>query len=111
MSLWHSPQRAESMKKFDGMMPPTFVFAEDGKNGDFGPPPSPSIVTGAVSGLTIRSAGDRCVFAYPIAATGRTSAKTAAAGNPIPKARGAVDERSVRTAKGISAATPRAAAT
>ena len=41
------------MKKFDGMMPPTFVFADDGKNGDSGPPPSPCIVSGGLVGLTI----------------------------------------------------------
>src|SRR6187397_2255673 len=55
MSLWHSPQRAESMKKFDGMMPPTFVFADEGKNGDPGPPPSFSMDSGTSSGLRMRS--------------------------------------------------------
>ena len=42
------------MKKFAGMMPPTFVCDDDGKNGVVGPPPSPSIVTGVSSGLTMR---------------------------------------------------------
>src|SRR6185369_8409952 len=57
MSLWHSPQVAESMKKLDGMMPPTLVFADDGKNGDFGPPPSSCIEAGTISGLWMRSLG------------------------------------------------------
>ena len=45
------------MKKFDGMMPPTLVFADDGKNGDFGPPPSSSMEVGTTSGLRMRSLG------------------------------------------------------
>jgi hypothetical protein len=57
MSLWHSPQTFESMKKFAGMIPPTFVFADDGKNGELGPPPSPSIDSGGSVGLTMRSFG------------------------------------------------------
>src|SRR6266545_947527 len=35
MSLWHWPQASESMKKFDGIMPPTLVLAEEGKSVDF----------------------------------------------------------------------------
>src|ERR1700759_2433243 len=57
MSLWHSPQAFESMKKFDGMMPPTLVFADDGKNGDFGPPPSSSMEVGTTRGLTMWPGG------------------------------------------------------
>ena len=34
------------MKKFEGMMPPTLVFADEGKNGHFGPPPSSCIGRG-----------------------------------------------------------------
>jgi hypothetical protein len=45
------------MKKFDGMIPPTFVFDDDGKNGELGPPPSPSIDNGGDEGFTIRSWG------------------------------------------------------
>src|SRR5690349_12405429 len=41
------------MKKFDGMVPPTFVFAEEGKNGLRGPAPSSVIAIGAAVGLTI----------------------------------------------------------
>jgi len=59
------------MKKFDGMMPPTFVFADEGKNGDCGPPPSPAIVSGAVSGLTMRSAGCGCAFTHTLTASGK----------------------------------------
>ena len=39
------------MKKFDGMMPPVLVCADDGQNGDFGPPPSSSMEAGATSGF------------------------------------------------------------
>ena len=42
------------MKKFAGMMPPTFVFAEDGKNGLCGPPPSAFMVAGGTEGFSIR---------------------------------------------------------
>jgi hypothetical protein len=47
------------MKKFDGMMPPTLVWAEAGKNGDLGPPPSPSMASGGLAGFTIRFIGVR----------------------------------------------------
>ena len=42
------------MKKFDGMMPPTLVLEDEGKNGDASPPPSPSIDSGGDAGLTMR---------------------------------------------------------
>jgi hypothetical protein len=42
------------MKKFDGIVPPTFVPAEEGKNGDLGPPPSPSMVSGGRAGFAMR---------------------------------------------------------
>ena len=45
------------MKKFDGMMPPTFVLADEGKNGDFGPPPSSSMTVGTTNWLTMWSDG------------------------------------------------------
>ena len=45
------------MKKFDGMMPPTLVPAAEGKNGDFGPPPSSFIEVGTTSGLRMRLSG------------------------------------------------------
>jgi len=51
----HSPQTSESMKKFDGMIPPTLVLAEEGKNLELGPPPSSCIVAGTWRGLRIRS--------------------------------------------------------
>ena len=38
-------------------MPPTLVFADDGKNGELGPPPSSCIESGAIDGLTMRSLG------------------------------------------------------
>jgi hypothetical protein len=39
------------MKKLEGMMPPTFVLADEGKKGDFGPPPSPSMEIGVKVGF------------------------------------------------------------
>src|SRR4051794_37594280 len=104
MSLWHSPQVAESMKKFDGIIPPTLVFAEDGKNGDCGPPPSPCMVSGGFTGLTMRCVAGGYFFWYSIAASGNTSANTAAAGTT---ARSAAS----RIAYGRTEATPIAAAT
>ena len=44
------------MKKFAGMMPLRFVFADEGKNGLCGPAPSASDVVGAVVGFSIRYA-------------------------------------------------------
>ena len=51
------PHVSESMKKFDGMMPPTLVFADEGKNGELGPPPSSFMDAGVTDGLTMRSFG------------------------------------------------------
>ena len=41
------------MKNFDGIVPPTFVRADEGKKGLDGPPPSSFMVSGVVSGLTM----------------------------------------------------------
>ena len=41
------------MKKFAGIVPPTFVRADEGKNGVPGPPPSACMLSGGFSGLTI----------------------------------------------------------
>jgi hypothetical protein len=54
MSLWQFPHASESMKKFDGMIPFTFVLADEGKNGDCGPAPSSCMDAGTTSGLRIR---------------------------------------------------------
>src|SRR3954466_8179050 len=80
MSWWHSPQAAESMKKFDGMIPPTLVAAEEGKKGDFGPPPSSVMEVGTIRGLRMWSSGFGLALRYSLVATGkRTSSTTAAA--------------------------------
>src|ERR1700712_1724781 len=79
MSLWHSPQALESMKKFDGMMPPTLVFADDGKNGDFGPPPSSCMEAGTTSGLTILSFGLGFALRQSIMTAGSATSSRAAA--------------------------------
>ena len=67
------------MKKFEGMTPPVFVFADEGKNGDEGPPPSCAMLIGGTSGLTMRSFGLGCDFAHRAADTGSTTRNTVAA--------------------------------
>src|SRR5438034_1099188 len=57
MSLWQRPQDSESMKKFEGMIAPVSVVADEGKNGEPAPCASSSMVTGATMGLRIPSAG------------------------------------------------------
>src|SRR4030095_2772269 len=59
MSRWHLPQVWLVRKEVAGMMPPTLVRAEEGKNGFPAlPAPSPSIVSGGSSGVTMR---ERCL--------------------------------------------------
>src|SRR5579864_536977 len=79
MSWWHSPQVSDWVKKSAGMMPPTLVLAEDGKNGDFGPPPSSLIDTGTIVGLWMRIAGSGCARRQAVIAAGTTSSTAAAA--------------------------------
>src|SRR6266487_238952 len=68
------------MKKFAGMMPPTFVFAEEGKNGLCGPLPSESIVAGGTRGFWMRWRAWRLRSTAGLAAHGtRIAASTAAA--------------------------------
>src|SRR5436305_12882234 len=105
MSLWHSPQVSESMKKFDGMMPPTFVFAADGKKGDDGPPPSPAIDSGAVDGFAIRVDGAGWVRAYSATPNGSASATIDAPAAVPAHARARPPERSARRPIGTRAAT------
>ena len=57
MSLWQRAQSRLFMKKLDGTRPPTFVSADDGKNGPSFPWPSPSIASGGSGGFTIRCCG------------------------------------------------------
>src|SRR5665811_2386771 len=47
MSLWQAPQASESMKKFDGMMAPVLVCADDGAHSPFAPS-SAQTNTGAI---------------------------------------------------------------
>src|SRR5215217_8033787 len=95
MSLWHRSQVLLVMKKLAGMIPLTLVFEDEGKNGLFGPPPSPSMLSGAASGLTMRLAlrsAARCLSTnaddHPAAASSRTKA-TACDGRSRPRRRGA----------------------
>src|SRR5262245_19223724 len=46
MSGWQRPQASESRKNLASMWPPGSVRDEDGKRGLWGPPPSPSMLTG-----------------------------------------------------------------
>src|SRR6185295_6342490 len=107
MSLWHSPQVAESMKKLEGMMPPTLVFADDGKNGDFGPPPSSAIAVGTMSGFLMRFDGLGFALRHSAAAAGSTTSSTTAAAKAWRK-RGEPALR--RHSQAPRAATPSAAA-
>src|SRR6202023_3931743 len=79
MSRWHSPQVSDWVKKSAGMMPPTLVLAEDGKNGDFGPPPSSLIDAGTIVGLWMRIAGSGCARRQAVIAIGTTSSAAATA--------------------------------
>src|SRR6266566_9121544 len=72
MSLWQRPHVALVMKKFDGIVPPTFVRADEGKNGLEGPSPSPSIVGGGSSGLTMRERVSHWRFAVALTTIGMT---------------------------------------
>src|SRR5215831_19730905 len=110
MSLWHSPHAAESMKKFAGMMPPTFVCAEDGKNGECGPPPSADIESGAVDGFTMRAPGDGCALEYSVTPIGNTTSHAAATPNAHDQRRAPERSRQARHATGTSAATAAAPA-
>src|ERR1039458_2518463 len=74
MSLWHAPQASESIKKFDGMMPPVLVCADEGANGEGAPAPSWSMEPGATSGFWMRSFGLGRVLWYSPALTGASSA-------------------------------------
>src|ERR1035441_4472014 len=71
------------MKKFEGMMPPTLVLADAGKNGDFGPPPSMSGLNGGTIGFTILWFGSGKPFRYPIPSAGRTNRRTTATAKPF----------------------------
>ena len=79
MSWWQRPQTALVMKKFAGMVRPTLVSADEGKNGLFGPAPSASIVAGAVAGFTIRSRRGPSVRSLTASTTPATSAASATA--------------------------------
>src|SRR5580765_4893671 len=64
------------MKKFAVMMPPTFVFAEDGKNGLCGPPPSAFIVEGGTEGFWMRCRACRLRSTAGLAAAARRISPT-----------------------------------
>src|SRR5205823_4134819 len=99
------------MKKFDGMMPPTFVFAAEGKNGDPGPPPSSAIDVGAVAGLAMRLHRGGCVRAYSATPNGSAIASTDAAATPDAHTRAGPPAPNAFHAKGARAAIARMPAT
>src|SRR3954462_15336320 len=81
MSLWHRSQVLLVMKKFAGMIPFTFVFADEGKNGLDGPAPSPSMLSAGDAGLAIRSAcrsAARCFITNALDHTAAASSSTTA---------------------------------
>ncbi len=53
MSLWQRAQVSLVMKKLAGIVVPVFVSEDEGKKGDFGPAPSPSMLSGGSFGFTI----------------------------------------------------------
>src|SRR5437763_1755595 len=54
MSRWHRPHVWLVRKKFAGMIPRTFVSADEGKNGLAGPRPSSFMLAATTLGLTMR---------------------------------------------------------
>jgi hypothetical protein len=68
MSLWHAAHVWLVMKKVDGMVRPTLVFADEGKKGLFGPAPSPSMLIGGVIGLTMRGTSRSAIAWRPTTA-------------------------------------------
>ena len=87
MSLWQRPHTWLVMKKFAGMMPPTLVSADEGKNGFCGPAPSPSMFSGGRRGFAMRMVSGPRPPARdtPDAATATAASATAARrAPPIP---------------------------
>src|ERR1051326_4315439 len=79
MSLWQGPPASESMKKFEGMMRPVSVCADDGANGECSPAPSSFIESGGDAGLAIvRFGSGRSLVYIALAAGNRMSSATAA---------------------------------
>src|SRR5215831_8368912 len=55
MSSWQRLQESDSMKNLLGIFWPPYTCAELGKNGPFGPSPSPSIDAGGIAGFSMRA--------------------------------------------------------
>src|SRR5215467_5155184 len=91
------------MKKLDGMMPPTLVFADEGKNGDLGPPPSSSIDTGVLRGLTIRSVGFGWLVTHARTPAGNAATNSVAASAPYANIRSRDPRDNSRHAYGTNA--------
>ena len=72
MSLWHSPQASESMKKLEGMILPVLVWAEEGANGECAPAPSWSIESGGLVGFTMKLSGSGCTVRQSAAEAGNS---------------------------------------
>ncbi len=62
------------MKKLAGIVPPTFVRADEGKNGERGPAPSACMFSGGVEGLTIVYCAAHCRLIVALTRTGRITA-------------------------------------
>src|SRR5690349_12167082 len=73
MSLWQLAHVWLVMKKFDGIVWPTLVFDDDGKNGLFRPAPSASMLSGGLSGFTIRGTARSAIACRPAAPVSATT--------------------------------------
>src|SRR3954447_4502714 len=80
MPWWHRAHVALVVKKSAGMIPLTFVSADDGKNGLFGPRPSSFMLAGTLVGLRTTYALRHFVDAPT---RGATMARRIAAAHPM----------------------------
>src|ERR1051326_2330802 len=81
MSLWQAPHASESMKKFEGMMRPGSVCADDGAHRQCSPRPSSLIERGGDAGLVIVRFGSGRSLVYIALAAGNRMSSATAAGN------------------------------
>ena len=85
------------------------VFADDGKNGDFGPPPSSFMEVGTISGFLIRLDGFGLALRQAAVTAGRRTSNAAQTAKPVRKRRHPPPSFALRQIHGARAATPSAA--
>src|SRR5215469_1617839 len=89
MSWWQRLQESDSMKNLLGIFWLPYTCAELGKNGPFGPSPSPSIDAGGIMGFSMRARFcQRALRRYQapapaLAMTAHTTATRARDGNSL----------------------------